>query len=330
VGFAGAGGSCRAIAEATGRSPDVAMNHDAVALDCHARNHPATRHLLGDIWDADPRAVAAGEPIDIAHFSPDCRHYSRLRGGRPRNVRVRTLPWVAHRWAKAVRPRLLTVECTVELESWGPLLPNKQPDPAREGETFKAWFGAFGRLGYHGSKRVLRACDYGDRTSRRRLFVVFSLDGEPRWPEPVRGIDVSALGCIDWSVPWSDEPIPEAAAYRRPRALERAVDVAGVGRVGMVTVGYGEHATQLPRALDLKKPLGTVVAGGIKHALVTDDGRWRRLTPREGANAMGFPSTYWLPETPSVAQRLVGNAVPIKTVAALIRANLTQESQCAA
>lgn len=330
VGFAGAGGSCRAIADATGQSPDVAMNHDAVALDCHARNHPATKHLLGDIWDADPKAVVGRSDVAIAHFSPDCRHYSRLRGGRPRSVRVRTLPWVAHRWAKAVRPRLVTIECTPELRSYGPLLPNRQPDPARAGETYQALLRAFRRLSYFVDERVLVASDYGCRTSRRRLFVVASLDGPPRWPETIRGVDVSALGCIDWSQPWSDEPIPEAAAYRRPRALERAVDVPGVGRVGMVTVGYGERIGQPPRALDLKKPLGTVVAGGIKHALVAEDGRWRRLTPREGANAMGFPASYWLPETPSIAQRLVGNSVPIQLVAAIVRANVGREERRAA
>lgn len=331
VGFAGAGGVDEALHEATGRSPDVAMNHDEVALDCHARNHPSTRRLLGDIWDADPKAVVGRSDVAIAHFSPDCRHYSRLRGGRPRSLRVRTLPWVAVRWARAVRPRLITVECTTELQSWGPLLPNRQPDPARAGQTFQAWLQAFRRIAYHVEARVLTASDYGCRTSRRRLFVVASLDGAPRWPAQVHGVDVAALGCVDWSQPWDDEPIPEAAAYRRPRALERAVDVAGVGRVGMVTVGYGERIGQPPRALDLKKPLGTVVAGGIKHALVTEDGRWRRLTPREGANAMGFPPTYWLPSTPSIAQRLVGNSVPIPAVTALLRANLVRaESQAAA
>jgi DNA (cytosine-5)-methyltransferase 1 len=322
VGFAGAGGSCRAIAEATGRSPDVAMNHDAVALDCHKRNHPTTRHLLGDIWDADPKAVVGRNDVALAWFSPDCRHHSRLRGGRVVSARVRALPWVAVRWARTVRPAIVATECVAQMTSWGPLLPNGKPDHRRHGQTYAAWVRAFQRLGYNVDWRVLTASDFGAKTSRRRLFVVACLDGAPAWPSPVSGVDTSALSCIDWSLPWSDETIPEAAAFRRPRALERGVEVSGVGNVGMVTVGYGERDGQPPRALDLRAPLGTVVAGGIKHALVTEDGRWRRLTPREGANAMGFPASYWLPETSSVAQRLVGNSVPIPAVAALLRANL--------
>ncbi len=37
----------------------------------------------------------------------------------------------------------------------------------------------------------------------------------------------------------------------------------------LVQTGYGERAGQAPRALDLQQPLGTVVAGGIKHAVVS-------------------------------------------------------------
>ncbi|GAA5784896.1 DNA cytosine methyltransferase [Chitiniphilus shinanonensis] len=35
----------------------------------------------------------------------------------------------------------------------------------------------------------------------------------------------------------------------------------------LVQAGYGERTGQSPRALDLQQPLGTIVAGGIKHAL---------------------------------------------------------------
>ncbi|MFX4627930.1 hypothetical protein ABTA95_20775, partial [Acinetobacter baumannii] len=35
----------------------------------------------------------------------------------------------------------------------------------------------------------------------------------------------------------------------------------------LVQTGYGEREGQAPRALDLQQPLGTVVAGGVKHAV---------------------------------------------------------------
>lgn len=36
----------------------------------------------------------------------------------------------------------------------------------------------------------------------------------------------------------------------------------------LIQTGYGEREGQAPRSLDIEKPLGTVVAGGIKHAVV--------------------------------------------------------------
>ena len=75
--FAGGGGASLGIERALGRSPDIAINHDAVALSMHRRNHPATRHMAHNVWAVDPVAAADGRPVGLLWASPDCKHFSK-------------------------------------------------------------------------------------------------------------------------------------------------------------------------------------------------------------------------------------------------------------
>lgn len=70
--FAGGGGTCAGVKAATKRAPDLAVNHDPVAIAVHRINHPATHHLCGDVWDVRPREACAGEEVDLLWGSPDC------------------------------------------------------------------------------------------------------------------------------------------------------------------------------------------------------------------------------------------------------------------
>jgi hypothetical protein len=105
VGFAGGGGSSIAIAEALGVHPDAALNHWDVALGVHAANFPETAHYCADIRETDPNTVCPGERIGLLWLSPDCRHFSKAKGGAPVSPRVRGLAWVAIPWADKRRPR---------------------------------------------------------------------------------------------------------------------------------------------------------------------------------------------------------------------------------
>lgn len=136
--FAGGGGASTGIEMALGRSPDIAVNHDPEAVAMHAANHPTTRHLCGNVWDVDPRAVTGGRPVGLAWFSPDCTFHSKARGGKPfRDPRSakgrRGLAWVVTRWARAVRPRVIFLENVEEFQDWGPLLDDGTPCPLRRG-----------------------------------------------------------------------------------------------------------------------------------------------------------------------------------------------------
>jgi len=120
--FAGGGGASTGIEAAIGRPVDIAINHDPAAVSMHEVNHPGTLHYCESVWDVDPRKVCGGRPVGIAWFSPDCKHHSKARGGKPVEKKIRGLAWVAVRWAATVKPRLIILENVEEFVTWGPLV----------------------------------------------------------------------------------------------------------------------------------------------------------------------------------------------------------------
>lgn len=212
--FAGGGGASTGIEIALGRSPDIAINHDGEALSMHERNHPMTWHIRHDVWKVDPGAATRGRPVGLMWASPDCKHFSKAKGGEPREKGIRDLAWVVVRWAEQVRPRVILLENVEEFQTWGPLTADRQPCPNRKGETFRRWIAELEHLGYRVEWRELRACDYGAPTIRKRLFLVARCDGRTIvWPEPTHGDPTSeavvsgrlrpwrtAAEIIDWSI----------------------------------------------------------------------------------------------------------------------------------
>ncbi|HDL7343222.1 TPA: DNA cytosine methyltransferase [Yersinia enterocolitica] len=221
--FAGGGGASTGIELATGRSVDIAINHDPNAIAMHTTNHPDTLHYCESVFDIDPVAATAGRPVGLAWFSPDCRHFSKAKGSKPVKKEIRGLAWIVVRWALAKKPRVVMLENVEEFKTWGPLITaedgTEHPDPARAGETFAAFVGMLttgidaehpalqkccevlgidinsidakrlqAGLGYVVEHRELRASDYGAPTIRKRFFMVMRCDGLPVvWPEPTHG-----------------------------------------------------------------------------------------------------------------------------------------------
>ncbi len=205
--FAGGGGASTGIEQAIGRHVDIAVNHDPEAVALHEMNHPQTRHLVSDVFEVDPLEVTGGRPVGMLWASPDCKHFSKAKGGKPVSKRVRSLAWVVVKWAKLVRPRIICLENVEEFKTWGPLCEAGTPCPIRKGKTFDRWKAQLVALGYQVEHRELRACDYGAPTIRRRLFLVARCDGLPIvWPEPTHGAGRAhpwrtAAECIDWEQP---------------------------------------------------------------------------------------------------------------------------------
>lgn len=186
--FAGGGGASTGIEMATGISVDIAINHDPEAIRMHKTNHPSTKHYCESVWDVDPVEVCKGRPVALAWFSPDCKHFSKAKGGKPKDKNIRGLAWVALRWAGLVRPRVIMLENVEEFKTWGPLNRSHRPIKNKQGVTFEKFVKQFKELGYDVEYRELIAADYGAPTMRKRFFLIARCDGKPIvWPDPTHG-----------------------------------------------------------------------------------------------------------------------------------------------
>lgn len=183
--FAGGGGASTGIEEATGFSVDIAINHDPKAIAMHKANHPNTKHYCEDVWQIDPVQACNGHPVGLAWFSPDCKHFSKAKGGKPKDKNIRGLAWVACRWAGLVRPRVIMLENVEEFKTWGPLNRGHHPVKSKQGRTFDKFVRQLQDLGYEVQFRELVAADYGAPTMRKRFFMIARCDKKPIvWPEP--------------------------------------------------------------------------------------------------------------------------------------------------
>ena len=293
--FAGGGGASTGIELATGYSVDIAINHDPEAIKMHKANHPNTKHYCEDVWQVDPVKACKGHPVALAWFSPDCKHFSKAKGGKPKDKNIRGLAWVACRWAGLVRPRVIMLENVEEFKTWGPLGRRHHPIKSKQGETFQKFVQQLTDLGYEVEFRELVAADYGAPTMRKRFFMIARCDGEPIvWPEPTHAPAdsdevkagllkpyVGAYTQLDFSLPCpsifdSSEEIKEKYGIRAvrplaPKTMERIARglkkfVLDNPEPFIVPIGYGERKGQAPRVHDIEKPLPTIVGSG-KHYL---------------------------------------------------------------
>jgi DNA (cytosine-5)-methyltransferase 1 len=255
--FAGGGGASTGIEMAIGRSVDIAINHDPDAIAMHKANHPASKHYCEDVWQVDPVEACAGNPVALAWFSPDCKHFSRAKGGKPVDKNIRGLAWVAIKWAYAVRPKVLMLENVPEIQTWGPLGKDGKPIKERAGETFMGfilaltggiptWHPAYQEmcdalsieptsemaqklqkgLGYKVQHRTLKSCDYGAPTTRTRFYLIARCDGRPIvWAEPTHAPKDSEAVKQGLKLPYHtaaeciDWSIPAQSIFERKKPL---------------------------------------------------------------------------------------------------------------
>lgn len=299
--FAGGGGASTGMEIGLNRHIDIAINHDQDAIDMHKMNHPETKHYCESVWDVDPVEACNNRPVGLAWFSPDCKHFSKAKGATPVNKNIRGLAWVAIRWAALVPVRIIMLENVEEFLTWGPVVDGK-PCKERKGETFKAFVAALSTglsldhpaiddvqaalgddfdlsaiekgLGYQVEWKIIKACDFGAPTIRKRLFLIARNDNQPiQWPTPTHGTDLipykTAADIIDWDVPVRSifnrkRPLAEKTMARIAKGLQRFVIdssnpfiVPGECHTPFIT----EHANgSSQRNMPIDEPLRTICA----------------------------------------------------------------------
>lgn len=310
--FAGGGGASTGIELATGRVVDIAINHDPDAILMHKTNHPHTMHYQASVWDVDPVEVCRGRPVGLAWFSPDCKHFSKAKGGKPVDKNIRGLAWIVLRWAGTVRPRVIILENVEEFQTWGPVRRGR-PVKSRTGQTFHKWLGQLEALGYVVEWRELVAADYGAPTTRKRFFLIARSDRRPIvWPEPTHApadspeIEAgtkkpwrSAAEIIDWNLPTpsifaTKKEIRErhGVAAVRPlarntmRRVARGVDKFVIRSANPFLV-IVNHAGEF-RGQGLAEPLQTITA---KHGYGVASPVMAPLTMHNNQNAVGTAIT---------------------------------------
>lgn len=292
--FAGGGGASTGLEAAFGKSVDVAINHDEAAIAVHAANHPGTRHYCQSIYSVDPLDATEGRPVALAWFSPDCKHHSKAKGGKPRDKYIRDLAHVVPHWIERLKkatpggagaPDVIMLENVEEFRQWGPLDEDNKPIKERRGEEFDLWVRRIRKQGYKVEWRELRACDYGVPTSRKRLFLIARRDGLPIvWPAPTHGKPGSpdvvsgkllpwrtAAECIDWTLPCPSifdrkRPLKDATCRRIAAGVMRYV----VNSARPFIVPVTNSSWNPGRAWSADEPLRTITTakGGEMAAVV--------------------------------------------------------------
>ncbi|MBZ9852815.1 DNA cytosine methyltransferase [Mesorhizobium sp. CA13] len=282
--FAGGGGASTGIEMALGRSPDIAINHNPAALALHAANHPETLHLSENVYKVDPLDYVAGKHIGLAWFSPDCKHFSKAKGGKPVERNIRDLAWIIPGWVERIQKSgggidVVILENVEEFQDWGPLVETEKglmPNPQSRGLTFQKWCKALRALGGKIEHRELRACDYGAPTIRKRLFIIIRFDGKKIvWPKPTHGKpddpDViagrkllwrTAAEIIDFSLPCPS--IFDTTAEVLEKHGLRAVRPLAAATMSRVARGVDRYVLKAKRPFLVDVAHGEVSPSGVK------------------------------------------------------------------
>lgn len=244
-GFAGGGGASCGLKMA-GIDVTIAINHDPAAIRMHTVNHPKTLHLTEDIFKVDlAKYLDPDDVVDVMWASPDCTSHSKAKGGQPRELGLRILPWAVFRLCRQILevtghlPYMLFMENVEEIMEWGPLDKQGRPIERKKGTEYRRFIRSMKKLGFTFDCRTLIAADFGAPTTRKRWYAVFRSDGKPiRWPEPTHAKDPGGMFPLKPWVPVSEvldftdlgksifereKPLAEATMARIAKGIEKFI-----------------------------------------------------------------------------------------------------------
>lgn len=227
--FCGAGGVTEGYTKNNNSFVVACVNHDEFAIKSHHANHPKCIHYTEDIrdWDVVHKIEALIKRLKQAfpnafiglHASLECTHFSKAKGGLPRDADSRTLAMHLYKYL-SVNPDYVSIENVEEFLSWGPMYqlqkkskgktlwkcqnadkkivwlefpykgnqkiyrvkgikPFEMPIAERKCDYYNRWLRIFTSKDYCYQYQVLNAADFGAFTSRKRYFGIFAKNGLP-------------------------------------------------------------------------------------------------------------------------------------------------------
>lgn len=269
--FCGAGGTSEGLAQACKKLKIkvdlLAVNHWAMAVRSHKKNHPWARHICQSIEKVDPIKAVPGRRVDLLVASPECRHHSVARGGRPIHDQKRPSAWHILRWVELLYVKNILIENVPEFRKWGPINSRGYRVLSKQGQTYKAFLSALSSLGYNIDEAILNSADYGDATTRKRLFIIArKRSGVIKWPKPSHAAQANGLprwraakDIIDWTMP--GESIFNRKRPLAPKTIDRIAEglkkFAGPYADPFLIILRGTSKTR-----SVRKPIPSLTAGG--------------------------------------------------------------------
>lgn len=191
--FSGFGGLTRGIEQA-GFTTIMAANHNAYKVEVHEANHPDAEHWIADLVDpeaADYHSARDLPAADLLVAGVSCVNHSQANTQKAyqqglslfdlddpdfdarvtKSERDRATANCVLHYAAQNHPRLILVECTTELTSWGLALPVRPK--VGDGSTYRWWLKQFEKLGYRHRVLYLNSQFFGVPQSRDRLYIAF-------------------------------------------------------------------------------------------------------------------------------------------------------------
>jgi DNA (cytosine-5)-methyltransferase 1 len=192
--FSGFGGLTQGIQRA-GFDVIMAANHNEYKVQVHEANHPETEHWIADLANkesADYHDVRDLPPADMITGGVSCVNHSPANTMKAyaegltlfnfedqdyedrvtKSERDRATANCVLHYAAKHHPRLILIECTTELQSWGKLVPGKKK--VGDGSTYRWWMKQFEILGYRGQVLFLNSMFFGVGQSRNRGYWAFT------------------------------------------------------------------------------------------------------------------------------------------------------------
>ncbi|CAL9348606.1 hypothetical protein SUDANB1_00414 [Streptomyces sp. enrichment culture] len=191
--FSGFGGLTEAVKRA-GFTTIMAANHNPYKVEVHEANHPEAEHWIADLVDreaSDYHSAVDLPAADLLAAGVSCTSHSQANTVKAyeqglalfeledpdyearvtRSERDRATATCVLQYAAKHHPRLILIECTTELQSWGPALPNRPK--VGDGSSYRWWLKQFDLLDYNHKVLFLNSQFFGVPQSRNRAYWAF-------------------------------------------------------------------------------------------------------------------------------------------------------------